>query len=448
MPTFAQIGLLQRLTGLIYFPVTPLFPHFGAARRRLPAGQVPHPLPRADPHRPVGRAPVGRQGARADGRRGRPRADPGRARRHGRPPPLGVARMTPADPRHRLSTYWGGRLAQALERDPRSRRSSASAPTTRRCELERTEFVRVGIQHALLRRIVQAAEIDTVIDTRLVVDSLHGAAARRPRGQRDRDDEHPRRLRRARTRRCARSSSSPPRTTTAASATTRRSSPRSMRAPAPAAHARSRRDIVEAEKAVEGFAERNPDVDGHRPALLQRARARACGPPTRACSSCPASRASSASTRATSSSTRTTSSACSQFAAERRPARASTTRPATACSRSRRSPRCSASRSRRSCRRGAPRWPPRRCAARRPGARRGAQPAALRPRAGQPQAQGRGLHVRLHEREAVLKHAEALRVRGAAARRGRAVPLRARGRGVPALEPERRAAGRCNAAAV
>ena len=29
MPTFAQIGLLRRLTGLIYFPVTPLFPHLG-----------------------------------------------------------------------------------------------------------------------------------------------------------------------------------------------------------------------------------------------------------------------------------------------------------------------------------------------------------------------------------------------------------------------------------
>jgi 1-acyl-sn-glycerol-3-phosphate acyltransferase len=29
MPTFAQISLLKRVTGLIYFPVTPLFPHFG-----------------------------------------------------------------------------------------------------------------------------------------------------------------------------------------------------------------------------------------------------------------------------------------------------------------------------------------------------------------------------------------------------------------------------------
>jgi 1-acyl-sn-glycerol-3-phosphate acyltransferase len=29
MPTFAQVGLLKRLTGLIYFPITPLFPHLG-----------------------------------------------------------------------------------------------------------------------------------------------------------------------------------------------------------------------------------------------------------------------------------------------------------------------------------------------------------------------------------------------------------------------------------
>ena len=29
MPAFAQIGLLKRLTGLIYFPITPLFPHLG-----------------------------------------------------------------------------------------------------------------------------------------------------------------------------------------------------------------------------------------------------------------------------------------------------------------------------------------------------------------------------------------------------------------------------------
>jgi UDP-glucose 4-epimerase len=70
-----------------------------------------------------------------------------------------------------LSSYWGGRLAQALERDADVDvivGVSAEDPT---CELTRTEFVRVGTQHALLARIVQAAAIDTVIDTRMIVDS-------------------------------------------------------------------------------------------------------------------------------------------------------------------------------------------------------------------------------------------------------------------------------------
>jgi UDP-glucose 4-epimerase len=39
-------------------------------------------------------------------------------------------------------------------------------------ELERTEFVKVGNTHSLLQRIVRAAEIDTVIDTRMIVNSL------------------------------------------------------------------------------------------------------------------------------------------------------------------------------------------------------------------------------------------------------------------------------------
>jgi len=28
-PVFAQLGMLKRLTGLLYFPITPTFPHFG-----------------------------------------------------------------------------------------------------------------------------------------------------------------------------------------------------------------------------------------------------------------------------------------------------------------------------------------------------------------------------------------------------------------------------------
>jgi len=71
-----------------------------------------------------------------------------------------------------LSTYWGGRLAQALESFEHIEAIvgvDSRAPTR---ELERTEFVKVSNQHSLLQRIVRAAEIDTVIDTRLVVNSL------------------------------------------------------------------------------------------------------------------------------------------------------------------------------------------------------------------------------------------------------------------------------------
>ena len=71
-----------------------------------------------------------------------------------------------------LSTYWGGRLAQALESFEHIEAIvgvDSQAPTR---ELERTEFVKVSNQHSLLQRIVRAAEIDTVIDTRLVVNSL------------------------------------------------------------------------------------------------------------------------------------------------------------------------------------------------------------------------------------------------------------------------------------
>src|SRR4051794_23550798 len=71
-----------------------------------------------------------------------------------------------------LSTYWGGRLAQALESFEHIEAIIGvdnEAPTR---ELERTEFVKVSNQHSLLERIVRAAEIDTIVDTRLVVNSL------------------------------------------------------------------------------------------------------------------------------------------------------------------------------------------------------------------------------------------------------------------------------------
>jgi UDP-glucose 4-epimerase len=70
-----------------------------------------------------------------------------------------------------ISSFWGGRLAQALEQDPAVEVIVGVSPEDPTCELERTEYVRVGTQHALLRRIVQAAQIDTVVDSRLIVDS-------------------------------------------------------------------------------------------------------------------------------------------------------------------------------------------------------------------------------------------------------------------------------------
>jgi UDP-glucose 4-epimerase len=71
-----------------------------------------------------------------------------------------------------LGSYWGGRLAQRLEADESIEAVIGVDSRDPRVELERTEFVRVGTQHALIRRIIHAAEIDTVIDTRLIVDSI------------------------------------------------------------------------------------------------------------------------------------------------------------------------------------------------------------------------------------------------------------------------------------
>jgi UDP-glucose 4-epimerase len=74
-----------------------------------------------------------------------------------------------------LSTYWGGRLAQALESHPEVETIIGVDNHDPTRELNRTEFVKVSNQHSLIRRIVIAAEIDTVIDSRLVVNSAQTA---------------------------------------------------------------------------------------------------------------------------------------------------------------------------------------------------------------------------------------------------------------------------------
>ena len=71
-----------------------------------------------------------------------------------------------------LSSHWGGRLAQQLERDAAIETIVGVDTTDPKHELQRTEFVRVDTDDAVLRRIVKAAAIDTVVDTRLVPDPL------------------------------------------------------------------------------------------------------------------------------------------------------------------------------------------------------------------------------------------------------------------------------------
>jgi UDP-glucose 4-epimerase len=74
-----------------------------------------------------------------------------------------------------LSSYWGGRLAQALESFEQIEAIIGVDSREPTLELERTEFVQVENQHSLLSRIVRAAEIDTVIDARLIVNSVAAA---------------------------------------------------------------------------------------------------------------------------------------------------------------------------------------------------------------------------------------------------------------------------------
>jgi UDP-glucose 4-epimerase len=71
-----------------------------------------------------------------------------------------------------LSSYWGGRLAQRLEQEAEVEAIVGVDVTDPRHELDRTEFVRVDTDDTLLRRIVRAAAIDTVVDTRLIGDPI------------------------------------------------------------------------------------------------------------------------------------------------------------------------------------------------------------------------------------------------------------------------------------
>lgn len=70
-----------------------------------------------------------------------------------------------------VGTFWGGRLAQVIERDPRAEVVVGLDARAPRVPLERTEVVRADSSYSILSRIVQATEVDTVLHTHLEVDS-------------------------------------------------------------------------------------------------------------------------------------------------------------------------------------------------------------------------------------------------------------------------------------
>ncbi|MCU1350978.1 MAG: nucleoside-diphosphate-sugar epimerase, partial [Acidimicrobiales bacterium] len=70
-----------------------------------------------------------------------------------------------------LGTFWGGRVAQALEADPDVDVIIGLDRAEPQVKLERTEYVRSDENYSILSRIVQATGVDTIVHTFLVVDS-------------------------------------------------------------------------------------------------------------------------------------------------------------------------------------------------------------------------------------------------------------------------------------
>jgi UDP-glucose 4-epimerase len=70
-----------------------------------------------------------------------------------------------------LGTFWGGRVAQALERDDAIDVIVGLDAKEPSVELDRTEFVRADESYSILSRLVKAARIDTILHTFLTVDS-------------------------------------------------------------------------------------------------------------------------------------------------------------------------------------------------------------------------------------------------------------------------------------
>jgi UDP-glucose 4-epimerase len=77
-----------------------------------------------------------------------------------------------------LGSFWGGRVAQALEQDPGVDVIIGLDTTEPTVQLDRTEFVRTDESYSILSRIVRATQVDTIVHTFLLVDSSSVSSAR------------------------------------------------------------------------------------------------------------------------------------------------------------------------------------------------------------------------------------------------------------------------------
>jgi UDP-glucose 4-epimerase len=75
-----------------------------------------------------------------------------------------------------LGTFWGGRVAQALEADQDVDVIIGLDTDEPQVRLERTEYVRSDENYSILSRIVQATGVDTIVHTFLVIDSTQASS--------------------------------------------------------------------------------------------------------------------------------------------------------------------------------------------------------------------------------------------------------------------------------
>ncbi|MHB1516979.1 MAG: NAD-dependent epimerase/dehydratase family protein [Acidimicrobiales bacterium] len=71
-----------------------------------------------------------------------------------------------------LDTFWGGRMAQALENEPDVEMVLGLGVNEPKVPLERTEFVRSDQKYSILNRIVRATQVDTFVHTFLETNSV------------------------------------------------------------------------------------------------------------------------------------------------------------------------------------------------------------------------------------------------------------------------------------